>query len=420
MSQESCSNEKHAGTLKTGAPVSPRTASRLAWALWVIVVALVLVTGIWGLAAGGEFDASFVAFVIFVVVFSTVGALISSRLPSNPIGWIMIGAATSYVIGGLSLVFEDQVAHTGPIPLAGRLVIWVGSWAWSVGLGLAGIFLLLLFPSGRAPSSRWRVVGYTGAVGVVLLISSIAFDPNWQAQGLHGTNPVGIRGAESVLRLAGDLGGALLIGSVGAAAISLFLRFRRSKGKERQQLKWLAYAAAVVASSVAAIVPLEAVLGSGEELDDLSNLLITASFALVPIATGIAILRYRLYAIDRIINKTLVFGLLSAILLAGYAGGILLLQSVLPVPNDSAITVAASTLAMAALFGPLRVRIQEVVDRRFYRARYNATQAVESFGSRLRHETDLDSLTADLIGVVTSTVQPTKVSLWLRRAEAAK
>jgi hypothetical protein len=399
--------------------VSSRTASRLAWALWVIIVALMLVVGIWGLAAGGEFDASFVAFVIFVAVFSTVGALISSRLPRNPIGWIMIGAATSYVIGGLTLVFEDQVAHSGPIPLSGRLVIWVGSWAWSVGLGLAGIYLLLLFPSGHVPSSRWRIVGYSGAAGVVLLISSIAFDPNWQAQGLHGTNPMGIRGAESVLRLAGELGGALLIASIGAAAISLFLRFRRSKGTERQQLKWLAYAAAVVAASVAAIVPLEAVLGSGDELDDISNFLITASFALVPTATGIAILRYRLYAIDRIINKTLVFGLLSAILLAGYAGGILLLQSILPVPDDSPITVAGSTLAMAALFRPLRRRVQVVVDRRFYRARYDAEYAVEGFASRLRIEADLEALTSDLIGVVTRTIQPAHASLWLKEPRRA-
>jgi hypothetical protein len=379
----------------------------------VIIVALLLVVGIGGLLAGGEFDAPFVAFVIFVAVFSTVGALVSSRLPRNPIGWIMTGAAISYVIGGLTLVFEEGVAHSGPIPLAGRLVIWVGSWAWSVGLGLAGIYLLLLFPSGHPLSSRWKTVGYTGAAGLMLLIASVAFEPNWQSEGLHGTNPMGIRGAESLLTLAGDLGGLLTIGSVAAAAISLVLRFRRSSGTERQQLKWLAYAAGVVAASVAALAPIEATLGSTEDITDLSNFLVSMSFALVPMAAGIAILRYRLYAIDRIINKTLVFGLVTAVLIAGYTSGILLLQSILPVPNDSPITVAASTLAMAALFRPLRRRVQHVVDRRFYRARYDAAQAIQGFATRLRDETDLESLTSDLIGVVTRTVQPAHVSLWL-------
>jgi hypothetical protein len=395
------------------------SATRLAWSLWTVIVTLIAVVGFGGLLGGGEFDALFVAFMIFVIAFSTVGALVSARLPRNPIGWIMSGAALSYVIGGLSLVYEDAVAHTGPIPLAGRLVVWVGSWAWSVGLGLAGVYLPLLFPSGHPASRRWRIVGYTGAAGLLLLIVSIAFTPNWQAEGLHGDNPMGIRGAESVLIAAGNLGGTLTIGSVGAAAISLVQRFRRSKGTERQQLKWLALAAAVIAASVASIAPIEAILGSSEDISNLSNFVVTTSFSLMPIATGIAILRYRLYAIDRIINRTLVFGLLTAILVAGYAGGVLLLQSILPVPDDSAITVAGSTLTMAAVFSPLRKRIQEMVDRRFYRARYDATHTVENFTLRLRNETDLDSLSADLIGVVGRTVQPAHVSLWLRAPRTA-
>jgi hypothetical protein len=399
--------------------VTPRRAAHLAWILWGVIITLMLVAGIAGLFRGGEFDAPFVAFVIFVTVFSTVGALVSSRLPRNPIGWIMTGAADDIGNGGLTLVYEDGVAHRGPIPLAGRLVIWVGSWAWSVGLGLAGIYLLLLFPSGRAPSPRWRWIGFTGAAGVALLIASIAFDPNWQGQGLHGTNPVGIRGAESALRLAGELGGVLTIGSVGAAALSLVMRFRRSKGTERQQLKWLAYAAAVIAVSVAALAPIEAVLGSGDELDDISNFLITGSFALVPIATGIAILRYRLYAIDRIINKTIVYGVLTAALVAGYVVGVPLIQTVLPVPDDSAVSVAGSTLVIAALFGPLRRRVQDVVDCRFYRARYDAAQAVEGFASRLRNETDLEALSSDLIGVVARTIQPAHASLWLAESGRA-
>jgi hypothetical protein len=401
--------------------MSRRAAARLAWSLWGLVVAFLLVVGIGDLLIGdGEFDLVLVSFVIFVSAFSTVGALVSSRLPRNPIGWIMMGAGISYVVGGISLIYEDSVGHDGPIPLAGRLLVWVGTWAWSVGLVLAGVYLLLLFPNGRALSPRWKIAGYTGAAGILLLIASVAFAPNWESEGFHAANPLGLRGADAALTAAGNLGGLLTVGSVCAAAISLVIRFRRSSGTEREQLKWLAYAAAMVVACAVALGPLEAIIGPGDQWDDISNFLISASFALVPIACGIAILRYKLYAIDRIINKTLVFGLVTAVLVAGYAGGVLLLQSVLPVPDDSPVTVAASTLAMAAIFRPLRRRVQNVVDRRFYRARYDATQAIEGFGSRLRLETDLESLAADLVGVVTGTMHPAHASLWLTQPTAQK
>jgi hypothetical protein len=398
--------------------MSPRSAARLAWSIWAVIVVLLLVFLIGGAVSGGEVDVLLFAFVMFVAAFSTVGALVSSRLPRNSIGWIMLGAGVSYIVGGVAVALEERFAHDGPYSLAERLFTWVGSWAWSVGLGLAGIYLLLLFPNGRALSPRWKIVGYSGAAGMALLIASIAFTPDWEAQGFHGANPMGLRGAEAALTLAGNLGGLFIIGSVGAAAVSLFLRFHRSSGIERQQLKWLAFASCGVAASVAALVPIEAILGPSDEFDDISNLLITTSFTLVPIAIGVAVLRYRLYAIDRIINKTLVFGLVTALLVVGYAGGVLLMQSLLPVPDDSPVTVAVSTLAMAALFRPLRRRVQSVVDRRFYRARYDATQAIESFGSRLKHETDLESLAADLVGVVTRTMHPAHASLWLATHQA--
>jgi hypothetical protein len=235
----------------------------------------------------------------------------------------------------------------------------------------------------------------------------------------RAVNPLGVRGAESVLEIVGVVGLALVLSCLLGAVAAVGFRFRRSRGAERLQLKWLSYSGGLVATCILAAIPLEASAASSETATNISNFVITASLATIPIAVGVAILRYRLYEIDRIINKTLVYGLLTAILVAGYVGSVLLLQALLPVADDSPAAVAVSTLAMAALFGPLRRRVQDVVDRRFYRSRFNAVRTVEEFGSRLRSETDLDALSADLIGVVRQTVQPSHASLWLRAEKKA-
>jgi hypothetical protein len=390
-----------------------RTAARLAWLLWAVVVPLTIAVAVAGVVGAGELDAVLVAFVTFVLAFSTVGALVASRLPHNPIGWIMSGAALAYVVGGASLVYVEEVGHGVPVTLAGRLVIWLGTWVFSIGLGLAGIFLLLLFPSGRPPSPRWRIVGYAGALGILLLVVGIAFVPG-SFEG-HGVNPLGVRGAASFLHSVEDIGGTLTIAAVAGAAASLIVRFRRSKGVERQQLKWLAYAGAVVALGFVAIVPVEAVFGS-TKADDINNFVITQTLALVPIATGIAVLRYRLYDIDRIINRTIVYLLVTGSLVAVYAGTVFVISAVAVGSSDN-LTVAVATLVAAALFRPALRRVQGFVDRRFYRFKYDAQQTIDAFGYRLREETNLDELTSDLLGVVRQTVQPAHASVWLQPSD---
>jgi hypothetical protein len=392
-----------------------RFYTALAWFLCAVSVVLAGATMVLAGANRGVGEESLVeefpVGAIIAVSFPVVGALIASRRPGNPVGWIfcVIGVTQALVDFAYEYATYTFVTEPGSLPVGG-LMSWLQTWTWVPGYGLLITFLLLVFPTGRLPSRRWRPVAWTSGVAIAITVGpAMVF---WRYRGerlLEDTAEI-----ESELGLAGIMfvvGFPLLLMCGVASVVSLIVRFRRSRGDERQQLKWFTYAAAGLA--VFAIV-VEGIVG---ELTNLTILRTVFAFILipaVPIATGVAIFKYRLYDIDRIINKTLVFGLLSAILLAGYAGGILLLQSILPVPKDSPITVAASTLAMAALFGPLRARIQDVVDRRFYRARYDATHAVEDFGSRLRSETDLNSLASDLIGVVTRTVQPAHASLWLR------
>jgi hypothetical protein len=397
-----------------------RFYSALAWFLCAVSVVLAAAAVVLAGANSGTGDQSlledFPVGAIIAFSFPVVGALIASRRPDNPVGWIfcVIGISQALVDFAYEYATYALVTEPGSLP-GGGLMSWVQTWAWVPGYAFMITFLLLVFPTGRLPSPRWRPVAWISGLAIVIMIMpALAF---WQYRGARLLGD--IFEIESSLGFLGQMfavGFPLLLVCGAASVVSLIVRFRRSTGDERQQLKWFTYAAATLA--VFAIV-VEGILGERTDLGILRTVFAFILIPAVPIATGIAILKYRLYDIDRIINKTLVFGLLSAILLAGYAGGILLLQSILPVPKDSQITVAASTLAMAALFGPLRARIQEIVDRRFYRARYDATHAVEDFGSRLRSETDLNSLASDLIGVVSRTVQPAHASLWLRSSTGA-
>lgn len=396
-----------------------RRAALIAWSLWGLTVALAVGSFAVDIPfqAVIDLDPVLFSFLIFLVAFSSVGALVALRLPRNPIGWLMLLAGLSYAFGGFAVSYAESVAP-GPSSLAGRLLVWPSTWVWNIGIGLGGVFLLLLFPNGHLPSRRWKPVAWAGAIGLGLLSASAALAPG-SFDDTRAVNPLGIRGAESVLEIVGEVGLALVLSCLLGAVASVGVRFRRSRGTERLQLKWLSYSGGLVATCILAAIPLEASADSSETATNISNFVITTSLATIPIAVGVAILRYRLYEIDRIINKTLVYGLLTAILVAGYVGSVLLLQALLPVADDSPAAVTVSTLAMAALFGPLRRRVQDVVDRRFYRSRFNAVRTVEEFGSRLRSETDLDALSADLIGVVRQTVQPSHASLWLRAEKKA-
>jgi len=283
--------------------------------------------------------------------------------------------------------------------------------------------LILFYPDGHLPSPRWRPLAWLSAVTMLVVTVTIVFQPGKMAEGPVPTmeNPIGSQAAEPLLKILLAIFLPLLPLCIVACAVALVRRFRRSRGIERQQLKWLATAGAVVAFAYLLTMVTVLLTATTELWSDtarwvtaLQNLSIL-SFVLLPAAIGIAILRHGLYGIDVIINRALVYGFLTATLAAVYLGSVLLLQLALsPLTNQSDLAVAGSTLAVAALFGPVRTRSRHVVDRRFYRSRYDAARTLDDFGVRLRHELDLDAVGADLRAAVHETVQPTHVSLWLR------
>jgi hypothetical protein len=326
--------------------------------------------------------------------------------------WGVGGLGDNYATYGL-LVDPGSV----PGPAVGALV---ASGIWAPAIGLMGTFLILLYPDGHLPSPGWRPVAWLSGVTILTLTIVLYLYPGELVEaptpGL--TNPLALESAQPVLEAALGVLLPLFALCFVACAVGLVRRFRRSRGVERQQLKWLATAGAVVASVFLISIVMSAVAApAGREpawllvLNQLSFLL----WALLPISIGIAILRHGLYSIDVVINRALVYGSLTASLALAYLGSVLLLQLVLsPLTDQSDLAVAVSTLAVAAVFRPARARIQDVVDRRFYRGRYDAARTLESFSERLRHEVDLESVSADMRDVVQQTVQPIHVSLWLR------
>jgi hypothetical protein len=391
----------------------------LAWSLCVLCVVLAVASLFLAILNGRTLAEIFLAWdgpsiavlPTEAVSFSVVGALIASHRPENPIGWIFLVEGFCY--GLLSAADEYAIyallTNPGALPL-GAEASWLGQWIWAPGLGLSLVFLPLLFPDGHPPSHRWRPVGWLGGLSIGLAVVSSAI-LLWAERG-----PALVTGDENPSHVVNVLVGfiavpMLFVAGLGAV-ISLFVRFRRARGHERQQIKWFASAAALTLVWIS-VFGQSAVGGLPGAIVALSGLLVLPS---IPIATGIAILRYRLYDIDRIINRTLVYGSLTVTLVALYFGGIVLLQRIFVTltGQQSALAVVASTLLIAALFTPLRRRIQGFIDRRFYRSKYDARKTLEAFSAKLRNETDLDALNNDLVGVVRETMQPAHVSLWLR------
>jgi len=340
------------------------------------------------------------------VGYSVIGAIIASRLPNHPIGWICcaIGliAAVDHFGGEYSLYALLALPH--PLP-GGEAMLWLQGWFWMLFIGLI-VFLLLLFPTGRLPSSRWRTFAWvSGAVIAAGVIWSSVISPD-----------VGFNVPPSPVQLS-----VLLLG--GVAAASVVVGRRGARRVERQQIKWLLYVGPIffVASGLH-IGFYYFWLAEGSLGLWASYLLVIVGGLSVPTAIGVAILRYRLYEIDLIVNRTLVYGSLSAMLVALYFGGIVVLQRVFVTltGQQSTLAVVVSTLAIAALFNPLRRRVQGFVDRRFYRRKYDARKTLEVFSAQLRDETDLNALSEDLVGVVRETMQPAHVSLWLRPEASPK
>jgi hypothetical protein len=400
-----------------------RIAAWLAWSLWAFSLALTALSLLLLVLNHSHPDVPVYAFwaenVLFSVGFSTVGAVIVPRMPpENPIGWLFCAIGLLWAVlhySGQYAIYTLQAAP-GSLP-AGELASWVYSWLWVLGLGLS-VFLSLLFPNGRFLSGRWRWFARLSALLTLVGAVLAAFSPGRIVLGLPAIrNPLGIE----VLPNAYVPVQVLMLVLIAVAAASLLMRWMYARGVERQQTKWFTYTTAEAASGAI----LKYVISEPLDLVWLGwvgQALVLIGLAGIPISMGIAITRYRLYEIDLIINRTLVYGSLTATLVALYFVGIVVLQRVfvLLTGQQSTLAVVASTLLIAALFNPLRTRIQSFIDRSFYRRKYDAAKTLEGFSMKLRDETDLEALSGDLVRVVRETMQPAHVSLWLRTETSRK
>lgn len=391
--------------------MSGRTAGWSVWGIWVLIV-LAGASTLSLASANVPSSVRNTAFILLVILaFSTVGSLIASRRPGNPIGWIFCVGAFLWILGELALEYAVYALITAPGTLpAGAWVGWFGGWVRGVGWFLIVPFLLLLFPTGRLPSPRWRPVLW-GAVAFVLFFTLVVWlsPASDDLRLAFVRNPLGLElGVVDLLVELMYLALPLLLAVSGAAVI---VRFRRSRGDERQQIKWFAYAVAVM---VFVFVFWFSLALAGLVSPD--ALMWTVPLLGLPAAVGIAILKHRLYDIDIIINRTLVYVSLTAALALVYFGGVVSLQGLFRAltGQESQLAVVASTLVIAALFGPLRRRIQALIDRRFYRGKYDAVKTLSAFNARLRDETDLGRLSDDLVSVIRETMRPERASLWLR------
>ncbi len=422
--------------------MSFRAASWLAWsvaalslAIFVATVALFVLTRSAPVPSGSSASRTVLDLLVSVPVlaFPIVGALIASRRPRNPVGWICLADGLLWMLLGLFDFYSVYgLARPGSVPFPAA-VAGLGEWLWVPTVGLLVIYLVLLFPNGRLPSRRWRALAWISGVVIVLESAGSGLSPGPIAELGGVRNPFGLEGQPWVA-YASNLVLLPFLLCILASVVSLVLRYRRSRGEERQQIKWIALAASLVGlgfvgamiSGLTAFVfapeTWEGTADSAPLWFDLLFSMVLLSFGGVPVAVGIAVLRYRLYDIDLLINRALVYGTLTATLAATYVGSVISLQYLLRAltGQESTLAVVASTLAIAALFSPLRRRVQGFVDRRFYRRKYDASKTLAAFGARLRDETDLRALREDLVGVAQETMQPEHVSLWLRSEAAQK
>ena len=409
----------------TASRASPRSwFAALAWALWTLALL--------GLAATVRLDQLLIesGFPQLTAILSrgnltsamaalsaaTVGAVVASRRPRHRVGWLVVALGLALVAAGLAFSYTRYglVARPGAVPAANYLAGFANGTVFLY-LSLAG-WVLLLTPTGKLPSPRWRWWARLQLAAVALaFLTAVAEPMPLYPEYPEIGNPLGVAAlASGPLEAAFPVGALLILAGLPVGAVSLLLRFRRARGQERLQLRWLAVGAALAA--VALAVSLTALV-----VEDTDGVVFQAALGVcvmaLPLATGAAILRYRLYDLDRIISRTLAYGLLTVLLGGGYAAVVLGLGQLLG--RDSSLVVAAATLAVAAVFQPARRRVQQVVDQRFNRRRHDAARIIEGFGTRLRDQVDLATLTGELLAAVDQTMQPTRASLWLRSQEAA-
>jgi hypothetical protein len=391
------------------------TRHALAWLAWsslalcLALAALALALFFRNGSPARLLDDSVAVDLAIAVTFPTVGALIAARRPGNAIGWLFCAIGLSEAVAVFTGEYATYALITRPGALpAGVALAWLSTWTWLPGVVLAATLLLLLFPDGRMPSRRWRPVAWLSVALLVVGSVTLAVTP-WDRLGNFATytNPLGLEGADGLLLALAS--GSLTLGAVSALCclVAVILRFRRARGAERQQLKWFMYAGALYLATL--LVP-----------DDAAAAVQPFVHPFLPIAVGIAVLRYRLYDIDVIINRTLVYGLLTGTLAAVYAGSVVLLQGSFRAlaSQESDLAIVVATLMVAALFQPLRRRIQAFIDHRFYRRKYDADAVLAAYGAILRDEVDLHRLTSELLDVVGETLQPAHASLWVRDLEA--
>jgi hypothetical protein len=395
--------------------MSSRATTGLAWLLCGASLTLGLLGLVLESLSGQPItDSLVVVIALLAITFPLVGAVVAARRPRNPLGWIFCVIGLSYGLTVTGEAYAVYAVRTAPDALPGvGLMSWLGNWAWALGLGLLMTFALLLFPDGRLPSRNWRPVAWLSTVSIILS-GGLGAAWTWPQRSLAllESEVEGLEHAPRLVHVLVQAGGPLMLGCGLASVVALVLRFRRSRGVERQQLKWFTFAGAVtVAGLVLILFP-----SQFGWIGPVSPLVTVPILVSMPVAAGVAILRYRLYDIDRIINRTLVYGLVTAVLAGVYAAVVLIFGQVFGGIGDHPPNwvVAGATLAVAALFQPARRRIQAVVDRRFNRRKFDAAKTVEAFSVRLRDEVDLDALTAELLVVVDQTIQPTRASLWLR------
>ena len=394
------------------------------WAVWVVSVALVVAGATTGLLSGSVGTALSSGSVdlysiitglmgsVAAVTLATVGAVLASRLPRNPIGWLLL-------VSGAVLGFSFVATTPGVTGLPGGIwLLWLGNLTWYPAVVFVGVLLPLLYPTGHLPSPRWRAVVVVAIVTMTLALINTAFSPFSPGSAPPGvSNPLAVSGSlASVLSLMSSAGILAAVVCFPLAAASLVVRYRRAAGVERAQLRWFAAVATLIGLSFAvALMTNSATSGLLAVVSNAAWLLLFVGLALLPVAIGIAILRYRLYEIDRLISRSIGWGVLTVILGAVFVGLVLGLQTLLaPFTGSNELAVAGSTLLVFSLFQPVRRRVQGIVDRRFNRARYDAQAAVDAFTVRLRDEVDLEILQGSLLRLVEATLEPKASGLWLR------